>query len=288
MKVHRPLLLSLVCLGLGAGGAAVAAGDIVVDLPELVVARHGGNQTCALPGTGYEGLVVGDESATLLVLGQELPAGQKRVAGQGIRRVSWQPREGATSVEIEFTQPPSYSIANAVEGTEYRQFTPQVVVGFGFDVSGSERKTSPVLGSHKPGEAPVEPDRYGSYELPDFPPVKYSDALVTLRVENADFRDVLWLMSEIGGVSIVLDPYWADEPTGGTRTPGGGADPGSGGAGDGDPGFRPGGAFIPTVPRSGTGRLTLSFDNVPFDTALELILMSVGLHKIDICPGSLG
>ena len=288
MRLNRLALSSCLALGLCCVHAAFAA-EIVVDLPELVVTRADASETCALPGTGYQDVAIGEESATLTVIGCELPAGQKRVAGHGIRRVSWQPREGETTVTIEFTQPPTYSVVNAVSGTEHRQQTPQVIVGFGFDsASGDDRHTSPVLGSHRPGELAGEPDDYGSYELPDFPPVRYSDALVTLRVENVDFRDVLWLMSEIGGISIMLDPYWADEPTGGPRTPGGGADPGSGGTGGGEPGFRPGGGFLPGVPRSGTGDLTLNFDNVPFDLALDLILMSVGLYKIDIYPGSFG
>jgi hypothetical protein len=288
MRLNRLALSIGLALGLFCAHTAIAA-DIVVDLPELVVTRSDTGETCALPGTGYGDVVIGEESATLTVTGYELPAGQKRVAGHGIRRVSWQPREGETAVTIEFAQPPTYSVVNAVAGTEHRQQTPQVIVGFGFDSTGGERRTSPVLGSRRPGEQVEEPDQHGDYEMPDFPPVRYSDALVTLRVENVDFRDVLWLMSEIGGVSIVLDPYWADEPTGGPRAPGGGADPdGGGGSGGGEPGFRPGGGFIPGIPRSGTGNLTLNFDNVPFDQALDLILMSVGLYKIDIHPGSFG
>jgi len=278
-----------ICLALGLvcpHGAAAA--EIVVDLPELVVTRGGASETCALPGTGYRDLTIDEQSATLTVTGYELPAGHKRVAGHGVRRVSWQPLEGETAVTIEFAQPPAYSVVNAVAGTEHRRQTPQVIVGFGFDSVPGDRHTSPVLGSRRPCQQVESGDEYGSYDLPDFPPVRYSDALVTLRVENVDFRDVLWLMSEIGGVSIVLDPYWADEPTGGPRTPGGGADPGSGGGGDVDPGFRPGGGFLPGVPRSGTGDLTLNFDNVPFDLALDLILMSVGLYKIDVYPGSFG
>ena len=124
MRVHWPLLLCLAGLGLGATPAA--ATDIIVDLPELVVAQQGTNQTCAMPAAGYQELTIDDQSASLVLLGQQLPAGRRRVAGQGIRRVSWQPREGATDVLIEFARPPSYSAINAVEGTEHRHTAPRV------------------------------------------------------------------------------------------------------------------------------------------------------------------
>jgi hypothetical protein len=159
-----------------------------------------------------------------------------------------------------------------------------VIVGFTFE-DGADGHGYPVVGTQRPRHAEDE-DVYGSYQLPKFPKVRYSDALVTLRVRNVDFRDVLWLMSEIGGVSIVLDPYWADEPTGSRRPPGGGADPGAGGGGESGPGFRGAGDYIPAAPREGTGLLSLNFEDVPFDLALDLIIMSVGLVKVDIWPGS--
>lgn len=286
MKVYLRVLgagLAVGCL-LALMSAASAADGVIVAEPELTMMRSVGNETCAMPGSGYENLVINDESATFTLTEHELAAGSKRIGGNGIRRVSWEPAAGDTLVTIEFAQPPSYHMFNVVSGTEFRPQTPQVIAGFGFDISDAASHVQPVMGAHKP-RADYDDDQYGSYELPDFAPVKYSDALVTLNVHNVDFRDVIWLMSQIGNVSIVLDPYWADEPTGGPRPPGGGADPGSGG-GSGGSGFRPGGEFLPNVPREGTGRLTLNFKAVPFDTALELVLMSVGLYKVDIYPGS--
>ena len=56
------------------------------------------------------------------------------------------------------------------------------------------------------------------------------------------------------------------------RPPGGGVDPGT----------DPGDGFTPGLIRNGVGQLTLNFDNVPFSEALDLILMSVGLVKVDI------
>ncbi|MBN2081876.1 hypothetical protein JW859_06660 [bacterium] len=267
-----------------AATVARAAGERLIDTPELVVDVTATNITCAMPGEDYADFALTDDAATYRLLGYELPAGRERVAQGGISTVAWEPADAATLVTIEFSAPPLSNMITAVPGTADRRQTPQVIAGFGFDPAASARHTSPVLGSRQPGQAP-QADPHGAYELPEFPPVKYSDALVTLKVHNADFREVLWLMSEIGRVSIVLDPYWADEPTGGRRTPGGGADPGSGGGDGNNPGYRPDG-LPPTIPREGRGRLTLDFKDVPFDTALELILMSVDLYKVDIYPDS--
>ncbi len=128
----------------------------------------------------------------------------------------------------------------------------------------------------------------GDYRLPPFETkYKYSDVLVTLNVEGADFREILMFMSEISGVSIVLDPYWSDDPTGGRRRPGG---PGSGELppppeSATPPGeFREAGTFQATVPREGIGSLTMNMENVPFDLALDLILTAVNLEKIVIWP----
>jgi len=276
----------VVIISVAATGAGIAGDGVIVQEPELVVQRQGNIETCALPGDGYRAFSVDDNSASFLVEERLLPAGHKRIAGHGIQRVSWEPVAGDTLVTVEFKAPPSFTLINAVDGTELRPTTPQVIAGFGFEPKAETGYSYPVLGSRKPGQH-VEEDAHGAYKLPELPPVKYSDALVTLKVENVDFRDVLWLMSEIGNVSIMLDPYWADEPTGSTRPPGAGADPGSGsGGGDGGGGFRGAGDFIPFAPRTGTGRLSLNFIDVPFDTALELILMSVGLVKVDIYPGS--
>ena len=66
---------------------------------------------------------------------------------------------------------------------------------------------------------PYEP---GEYRLPAFETkYRFSDIRVNLNLNGADFREVLMFMSEISGVSIILDPYWSDEPTGGRRRPGG-------------------------------------------------------------------
>ena len=151
---------------------------------------------------------------------------------------------------------------------------------------------------------PVAPEESGRYR---FPPSKrkyrYSDVLVDLNLVNTDFRQVLMLMSNIGNVSIVLDPYWDEQPTGGRRRPGGpgglgggggggeggggagGGGAGGGGGGEGQGGFREAGTFQAQLPQPGTGNLTMNLEGVPFDLALDLILTAVNLEKIDIYPG---
>jgi len=132
---------------------------------------------------------------------------------------------------------------------------------------------------------PYEP---GEYRLPAFETkYRFSDIRVNLNLNGADFREVLMFMSEISGVSIILDPYWSDEPTGGRRRPGG---PGGGQelpppASETPPGqFREGDVFQASLPRQGIGTLTMNLENVPFDLALDLILTAVNLERIVIYP----
>jgi hypothetical protein len=271
-------------------GPALADYEVVVDRPELMIVRNGVDQSLYIPGEAYSEVEYGETGATFRLVGGPEGSGSQRVMGEGISRVSWQPADDGegTLVEVQFTTAPASSIINAIPGSEMRPYMPQVVAGFYFNPAESPAKPYPVLGSRKPGGHASGPDPHGEYKLPRLPESRYSDALVNLSVRNVDFRDVLWLMSEIGNVSIVLDPYWADEPTGSRRTVGGGADPGAGGgSGDGGAGYRGAGDFVPAAPREGTGNLSLNFKDVPFDLALDLVIMSVGLVKVDIYPGDL-
>lgn len=271
-------------LGLAPPAAQAAVDGILVQRPELVVERTGAIESLALPGTAYRDFTVSADAASFVIEDQQLPAGSARIAGHGITQVSWQPEGSSTRVNLLFGSEPASSLINTVPATKLRPAVPQVLAGFAFTASAGEPRRHPVVGSYS-GEGRQEEGRpYGEYQLPKYEKVKYSDVLVTLQVTNVDFRDVLWLLSEIGNVSIVLDPYWADEPTGGRRAPGAGADPGAGGDSGGGPGFRDGSGFLPTAPREGTGRLSLNFNEVPFDQALELVVMAAGLVKVDIWP----
>lgn len=276
-------------LALIAVAPALAKYETVVSGPNLTVVRNGMDESISMPASAYSNVEYGDKSASFTLEGASLGSGSQRILGHGITHVSWEPTDGGTQVTVTFATAPASTIINAIPGSEMRPGVPQVVAGFYFNKADKADKPYPVLGSHKPGGETAKPDPHGNYELPKLPEAKYSDALVTLDVHNVDFRDVLWLLSDIGGVSIVLDPYWGDEPTGSRRQVGGGVDPGSnsGGGGVGDPGYRGAGSFIPGAPREGTGNLSLSFKDVPFDTALDLVVMSVGLVKADIYPGDL-
>jgi hypothetical protein len=270
---------------------AWAAGpELALDDPLVQVSRQAGVESCAFPADAYNNLTVEGATARFTLAGGPAEAGSHRVAGGAIKRVSWQPGADGVDVLVEFTDAPEFYAVNAMPGTELRPGVPQVIAAFSFPVD-TQHKSYPVMGTGAETAQGERDDKYGSYELPKFPLTKYSDARVTLNVHNTDFRDVLWLLSDIGQVSIILDPYWDDEPTGSTRLVGGGAQ-GDGGGGDngggdnggGGGGYRPAGSFIPAAPREGTGNLSLNFVDVPFDTALELVLMSVGLVKVDIYP----
>ena len=273
------------CLTMAAGYAADGEAVVVLDDQFVQVTRLNGLESCAFTASSYSGFEVADNTASMTLEGAVAEAGSRRVAGRGVKRISWEPVADGVSVELEFATAPEYQVINAIPGSLDQPGVSQVVAAFSFPEA-DERRGYPVMGTGADTARLEREDEHGTYELPKFPPVKYSDALVTLNVRNTDFRDVLWLLSEIGGVSIILDPYWDQEPTGSTRPPGGpGGNTGGGGSGDFGGGFRPGGEFSPIVPRNGTGNLTLNFVDVPFDTALELVLMATGLVKADVYPG---
>ena len=259
---------------------ALAKDGVIVSEPELYVVKQGGSIAVALPGGEYSQFEQTADSARFRIVGQSLPAGEKGLTGD-LRRVSWQPDGEDMLVELSFAEKPLNSIISAVPESEYRPGVEQVIASFAF-APDTKLAGPPLGGGRAQGRSDEVGDPYGDYELPELKGYRYSDALVTLNVRNADFREVLWLLSEIGGVSIILDPYWNDEPTGTRRPPGAGVDPGSGGGDGAEPGFRPGGEFNPNVPGSGTGELSFNFEDVPFDTALELVVMAAGLVMVEV------
>lgn len=105
---------------------------------------------------------------------------------------------------------------------------------------------------------------------------RLSDVRVTLPATSGyNLYDVLNYLSEISGISIMIDPYAFSAPTGSSRealVPE--APQGSGN----QPGFRPGAVFDPSSFRSGSviGNLV----NVPFDDALRLILETHELEYV--------
>src|SRR5688572_5128530 len=166
---------------------------VVLKTPELIVTSSGSEQTVALPGSAYDDLTFAEDglSGKLMLVGQQLPAGSRKVPGHGISQVSWQPVGKDTAVELKFAAPPLSTLLNAVAGTPARPRTPQVLAGFIFETSTEAApKGRSVLGARTSG-ARGPATQPGTYELPELPPAHYSDALVTLKLENAEFTDVL-------------------------------------------------------------------------------------------------
>ena len=122
-------------------------------------------------------------------------------------------------------------------------------------------------------------DQYGTYELPSFEGEEemLSDVRVNLNAAGGfSLYQFLMFLSSISGISIIIDPYWLDEPFGGNGRPP--QDPGYLPGDQGGPGFRPGNVFDPQLGASGTVRG--NFDNVPFDEALDIVLSTHQLKKV--------
>jgi hypothetical protein len=103
-----------------------------------------------------------------------------------------------------------------------------------------------------------------------------SDVRVSLpAMSGMNLYDVLNYLSEISGISLIIDPYAFDEPTGSTRPPKPNEPPQSGAN---EPGFRPAGVFDPQYPSSGS--VIGNFIDIPFDTALKLIMETQELEFV--------
>ncbi len=120
----------------------------------------------------------------------------------------------------------------------------------------------------------------GEYELPEFPGMeeRLSDVLVNLPAPSGlSVYQVLYLMSSLAGISIIIDPYITDPPIGG-RTQRRVLDPLQFEE-DGAPiGFREASQFYALITEPGTVRG--NFENVPWDTALDIILEVHQFEKI--------
>ncbi len=144
-----------------------------------------------------------------------------------------------------------------------------------------ERRHSPTLGGGTSVDTRrrVKDDPFAGLYYADTVPGggRLSDVRVSLpAMSGLNLLDVLNYLSLISGISLIIDPYTFDEPFGGTRPP---LVPEGSEGEDGGPGFRSAGIFDPQTPRSG-GTVIGNFDNVPFDTALELILGVHGLKYV--------
>jgi hypothetical protein len=106
---------------------------------------------------------------------------------------------------------------------------------------------------------------------PNWNPDHVSDTIVSVNVDNAQFVDVLMILTQQAGINFVLDAYWNTLPSGHVREgfrPPGGPDSGAGGGR-----FGGGGGFNPRDANRG-GSVTLHLTEVPFDTAFKLLMQS--------------
>ncbi|MCC7477856.1 STN domain-containing protein [bacterium] len=104
---------------------------------------------------------------------------------------------------------------------------------------------------------------------------RLSDVRVTLPATSGfNLYDVLNYLSEVSGISIMIDPYAFETPTGSSRPPLAPERP----ANNEQAGFRPGSVFDPQNFRSGT--VVGNLNNVPFDQALRLILETHELEYV--------
>lgn len=103
---------------------------------------------------------------------------------------------------------------------------------------------------------------------------RLSDVLVSLpAMSGMNLYDVLNYLSLISGISLIIDPYAFEEPTGSVREP---IVPEPPEANSDEPGFRPAGIFDPQLDRGGS--VQGNFVDVPFDTALRMIL---DIHELE-------
>jgi len=108
-----------------------------------------------------------------------------------------------------------------------------------------------------------------------------SDIRVTLQATSGmNLYDVLNYLSLISGISLVIDPYAFEQPTGSPREP---LPPELPQGNANEPGFRPAGVFDPQLNRGGTVRG--NFVDVPFDEALKLILETHDLEFVIYAGG---
>jgi len=277
---------------------------------KVVLHSTAGVETFYFAGDAYQDFEENALAVRLFVRGLSLPSPVKKtLSGHLVKTIELTPKAEGAQVTLSKSPWAGGVGVSVMPNSRFIAARPNVILSVTYGAKNSQEKESTAEGTENASQATeievdteyppisISEEAEGQYEFPPFPyKYKYSDALVSLNVVNVDFRDVLMLLSEIGGVSIVLDHYWNDTPTGGRRRPGGpggvgGGGGGAGGGGQGEGGggqqggFREAGVFQIRGPISGTGTLTLNFENVPFDLALELVLTAVNLEKIDIYPG---
>ena len=238
-----------------------------------------GVESLSFRATGYSQFVSTEREISFLLAGfRGADAKNHNLGGAALSTMKFTQENEGTRVAVSLYGSAGGVSINAAPASRAFPDSPTVVLALtGITPRRSSASSAgaddeyPSLGSAKKNE--------GDYELPPFERrYKYSDTLVSLHVKGASISGVLEFLSLVGNVSIVLDPYWNQQPTGGGRPPiesggsAGGGGAGGIGTGGGGAGF---GGF-------GQGLISVDIDDVPFDFALDLIITSAGLKYVEI------
>jgi len=180
------------------------------------------------------------------------------------------PTSASSAFEETAEQPPTEGFGQEGSTKESEQTMPSVE-----EVFAQEVETDPDY-----PRVPISAGEEGKYELPEFPGMeeRLSDVLVNLPAPSGlSVYQVLYLMSNLAGISIIIDPYITDPPIGGVQQREV-LDPLQFG-GEGQPeGFREASQFYALITAPGT--VIGNLENVPWDTALDIILETHQFEKI--------
>lgn len=234
-----------------------------------------GVETVSFRAGGYDELVESPTAISFRVTGLKIasPAIEK-IEGAAVSEMLLKPDGNSTLVTLKLRGIADGFSINAAPRSKSFPNSASVVVGFtGLRAPTARNAASNGGGDEYPVIQSVSASR-GDYELPEFErKYRYSDTLITLKTSGASVIGIIEFLSFVSGVSIVLDPYWDQEPTGTGRPPLSGGGPGGAGTGGG-----PGTGYRGL----GTGLITVDLKEVPFDLALDLILTSAGLVYFEI------
>lgn len=235
-----------------------------------------GVETVSFRASGYDGLVETPSSVTFRAKGLKISSPVvEKVDGVAVSEILFKPERDVTLVTIKLRGIADGFTINAAPRSRAFPNSASVVVGFtGLRASAAQGSGVANPDDDYPMIESLSASR-GDYELPEFErKYKYSDVLITLKTSGASVTGVIDFLSLVSGVSIILDPYWDQEPTGTGRPPLSGGGPGQGPGTGGGPGMGYRGL--------GTGAITVNLEDVPFDLALDLILTSAGLVYFEV------
>ncbi|MCB1216495.1 hypothetical protein KDL44_03840 [bacterium] len=194
-------------------------------------------------------------------------------AGQSL--ANWMPAQPPGEIYLSGSR---REIDEFLQGLDDGSIYSQAPLGeYWADNKPGQRRSSYRDGSSVDSRQRLKDDPHSGLFYDGFSPqdTRLSDIRVTLQAPGGmNLYDVINYLSEISGISIMIDPYAFDDPTGGPRDP---KVPDPPSSADGSPGFRDADQFMPQNASRG-GTFVGNLVNVPFDTALKLIL---GTHNLE-------